>query len=616
MIRLFSYLTLAFSCIALNVNGFGQTSSQVYRDSLLNELSKSIKDTNQVNLLCLISRAFTNVNHESGILYGKRALDLAEILNWKLGIAKSCHVLGNNYLKKSDYGSSVNYYFRAMKLYEELQDKKSVASILFGLGHLYISQNDEVKALEYYNKVLKIYEQLDDVSRMATVYIEIGTVYTVLSNFKEALDYTFRGLSLARSVGNEDRIAGSIGNLGGIYLEKSDYAMALKYCKLALPMFIKQENRDGTAYHYGNIGRCYLSIAIDSNKQVLNELFDGNRIAALKKAEVYTDSAILIQKELGALINLGYFHLQLSEIQSLLGKDRSALANHVIYANLKDSIISFESSKRFSEVLMQNDFDKKELMAKLEQEKKDIAQRNIRNSIAAGLVGALIFLMVVYRQRNRIAKEKKRSEELLLNILPPEVAQELMTTGETAAKNFNLVTVLFTDFKNFTQMSEMLSAQELVDEINYCYSAFDNITTKHGIEKIKTIGDAYMCAGGLPVTNTTNAIDTVSAALDIRDFMLRLAEKRKSEGKLFFEIRIGCNTGSVIAGIVGIKKFAYDIWGDTVNIAARMESACEPGKVNISGSTYELVKDRFTCEPRGKIEAKNKGMIDMYFVEC
>jgi len=164
-------------------------------------------------------------------------------------------------------------------------------------------------------------------------------------------------------------------------------------------------------------------------------------------------------------------------------------------------------------------------------------------------------------------------------------------------------------------MSEKLSAQELVNEINHCYSAFDNIVTKYGIEKIKTIGDAYMCAGGLPVANKTNAFDTVSAAIEMRDFINSEKQKRIEKGLPFFEIRIGCNTGPVVAGIVGIKKFAYDIWGDSVNIAARTESSGEPGKVNISDRTYELVKDKFRCIHRGKIEAKNKGVIDMYFVE-
>ena len=141
------------------------------------------------------------------------------------------------------------------------------------------------------------------------------------------------------------------------------------------------------------------------------------------------------------------------------------------------------------------------------------------------------------------------------------------------------------------------------------------IITKHRIEKIKTIGDSYMCAGGIPVANKTNAEETVRAAIEIRDFMEAEKQKRIAANLPYFEIRIGCNTGPVVAGIVGIKKFAYDIWGDTVNIASRMESSGEAGKVNVSGTTYELVKNKFTCIHRGKIEATNKGVIDMYFVE-
>ena len=214
-----------------------------------------------------------------------------------------------------------------------------------------------------------------------------------------------------------------------------------------------------------------------------------------------------------------------------------------------------------------------------------------------------------------LQQEMNKSEQLLLNILPKEIAEELKATGTAKAVGFDLVTVMFTDFKNFTAMSELLNPQELVNEIDYCYRAFDNIITRHGIEKIKTIGDSYMCAGGLPRANSTHAFDTVKAALEIRDFMVAEKTKRQTAGKPFFEVRIGCNTGSIVAGIVGIKKFAYDIWGDTVNIASRMESSGEPGKVNISGSTFELIKDHFPCTYRGKIEAKNKGQIDMYFVK-
>ena len=214
-----------------------------------------------------------------------------------------------------------------------------------------------------------------------------------------------------------------------------------------------------------------------------------------------------------------------------------------------------------------------------------------------------------------IHKERSRSDELLLNILPFETATELKATGKVQARRYDSVTVMFTDFKNFTKMSERMSAEELVQEINHCYSEFDRIISNHTLEKIKTIGDSYMCAGGIPVENETHATDMVKAALEIQQFIKNYSLEKKQNEDAFFEIRIGIHTGPVVAGVVGIKKFAYDIWGDTVNTASRMESSSEPGKVNISGATYELVKNQFTCTHRGKIEARNKGEIDMYFVE-
>ena len=214
-----------------------------------------------------------------------------------------------------------------------------------------------------------------------------------------------------------------------------------------------------------------------------------------------------------------------------------------------------------------------------------------------------------------VEKEKQRSDNLLLNILPEEVAEELKAKGFAEAKQYDEVTVLFTDFKDFTRISEIMSPKELVEEIHSCFKAIDNIIGKYNIEKIKTIGDSYMCAGGLPIPNKTHAADIVSAGLEILQYIQTRIEEKNAIGKEAFHIRIGIHTGPVVAGIVGIKKFAYDIWGDTVNTASRMEANGEIEKVNISGTTYELIKEKFTCIYRGKILVRGKGELDMYFVE-
>jgi|JI10StandDraft_1071094.scaffolds.fasta_scaffold09741_12 adenylate cyclase len=312
-----------------------------------------------------------------------------------------------------------------------------------------------------------------------------------------------------------------------------------------------------------------------------------------------------------------------------MGDDASALLHFKTYKALEDSLLNLEKVKVLTEMQEKYESEKKanEILGlkadNLESELDKARVKRTRNiylfsglafvGVAAGL---LHNLRRTRRSRAAIQHEKEISEGLLHNILPEEVADEIRAKGFADVREFPTATVLFTDFKGFTLLSEKLSATELVAEIDHCFRAFDGIMERHGIEKIKTIGDAYMAAGGLPDPTKGSPLSVVMAALEMQQFMSAYKAERIAQGRLYFEMRLGVHTGPVIAGIVGVKKYAYDIWGDTVNTASRMESSGAVGQVNISASTHALVRDaallRFT--PRGLVEAKGKGPMEMFFV--
>ncbi len=214
-----------------------------------------------------------------------------------------------------------------------------------------------------------------------------------------------------------------------------------------------------------------------------------------------------------------------------------------------------------------------------------------------------------------VHRQNQEIETLLLNILPAETAEELRRTGRAHARHYDNVTVLFADIQAFTTVAERLTPAELVAELDACFSRFDELMDQFGLEKIKTIGDAYLCVGGLPHPSIHTPTDVVAAGLAMQAVMTELRTERQAAGRPWFDVRIGIHSGPVVAGVVGTKKFAYDIWGDTVNTAARLEQTGEAGRVNISATTYALVEAHFACTPRGRIQAKNKGELEMYFVD-
>ncbi len=610
-------------------------------DSLKNLIAKSAADSHRVDLLNSLSKNYFNDNPDTAIVIATSSKKLAEQLTYQTGLALALKNIGIGHYMQGEYKEAIINWQQAQEVYRLIGDKTGVANMLSNQGAVYFNQGDEAKSLELHLQSLKISEEINDTLRVLTSLINIGGVYSnKVATYKKAVDYFQRAYQLSVAINDDYSIGTAAGNLGEIYYKMGEDSTALVYLSKSAKAY---EGTEDMPYPLNNLGRVYtrqkeFNKAIGMHTQAFEISKKLDTRLDMAQALIGLAQAYFAKGDMQAAINAYNQSLDISlplngvaEIKDAyegLSKSYSTLndfANGYKYQNLllaiKDTIYNINTDKKLGTLQFGFDLEKKESQIQLLNKDKELQQRKlqrqklIRNGFIGGFAVVCLFATVFFKQRNRISKEKKRSDELLLNILPAETAEELKETGTAKAKSFDLVSVLFTDFKNFTQASEKLTPEELVAEINNCYSEFDRIIGRYGIEKIKTIGDSYMCAAGLPATNLTHPQDIVSAALDMAAFIEKNKQERIAKGQPYFELRLGVHSGPVVAGIVGIKKFAYDIWGDTVNTASRMESSGEVGKVNISGSTYELIKDEFDCSYRGKIQAKNKGEIDMYFVD-
>jgi adenylate cyclase len=310
---------------------------------------------------------------------------------------------------------------------------------------------------------------------------------------------------------------------------------------------------------------------------------------------------------------------ELSTIYEKLEEPKNSLFHFKEHIKYKDSVNNLTNVQKLADLRTDFELSKKQIELDLINQLKE-NQGLITKSIGVVLILVSVLTYALYR-RNRfisqtrkvLEKERQKSKDLLCNILPEETADELREKGSVKAKKYQSVTVLFSDFEGFTKYAEELPPEELIKTIDLYFSEFDQIMDKYNIEKIKTIGDSYMCASGLPIPNKDHAEQMILAAQEMLAHVERMKEVHAID-EARFNVRIGIHTGPIVAGVVGKRKFAYDIWGDTVNIASRMESACAPGKINLSIKTYELVKEKFNFESRGEIEIKNSAPIAMYYL--
>jgi class 3 adenylate cyclase len=509
-------------------------------------------------------------------------------------------------------------------------------------GNAEVLQGNFPVALETYFAGIGYANSVNDFSSLGKLYTSIAGIYTETGNFSNAMNYYNKAISTLRETDDRVSLAGTLLNAGDAYFYSGKYDSALIYNKEADRLFKDLNYAIGSAYTMGNTGMVYAALgdneqaetAINEAIDILMVLEDYYPISVyliyvadiylerndIQSAKNYVYRSLDLARQHGLKDQISQANLKLAEIYDLMDDPATAYSHYREHILYRDSVNNIEAVQKMADLRTDYEVSQKQIEIDLaDQRRKN--QRNI--SIATAIALFLILLMAIglYRRNTFIRKtkqiieeEKERSDALLLNILPEETALELKEKGKVKAKKYDSVTVLFTDFKGFTSYSEKLSPEALVETIDFYFSKFDAIIEKYGLEKIKTIGDAYMCVGGLHETEENHATRMVSAAMEIVSFV----EETKNDvaaSELTFDIRIGINTGPVVAGVVGTHKFAYDIWGDAVNVASRMESMSEPGKINISEDTFALIKDEFNCTYRGEIEAKNRGALKMYFVE-
>lgn len=598
------------------------------------------KDTASVNAMLEESKSLIGSDSAKAINIAQQAREVAHELNYAKGEALALKNVGMVFYMRGKYAETLDFWNQALEIFENIKDDVGISNMLNNIGAIYFNQGADEKALEYSLRSLQLAEKIDDTLRMISALINVGSIY---HNKKDpvALNYLLKVIPLVESTGDIDAYVVVTGDVGEIYFDKNDDLKALEYFQKSIKA---AGDKYSSAFAYNGIGKIDLKAgkflaALQNHNKALD--IAGKSDDKFQVVRALRGIADVYMKQHNISLAIDYYKQARDvaekmedvkvELKDLYHEMASAYAENKdfsnaflyksLYADTKDTLYNIETKKKLNQLQFDFELSKKEVEISLKEAGLK-SERQARIGVTIGLALILIIAFIIYRnylQKSRINKildkQKDQIESLLLNILPKEVASELQTSGQSKPRHFDEVSILFSDFKGFTSIADKLSPGVLVEDLNECFIAFDNIIEKYGLEKIKTIGDAYMCAGNLPSPNADHAYKIIRAAIEIQEFMEKHNAHRAQKGLQAWEIRIGLHIGPVVAGVVGKKKYAYDIWGSAVNIASRMESNGTPGRVNISAYMYEMIKDLFECTYRGKIHAKNLGDLDMYYVE-
>ncbi|MGH2647393.1 MAG: tetratricopeptide repeat protein, partial [Ginsengibacter sp.] len=557
-------LSLLALLIGLSVITYAQTTE----DSITGKKA----DTAAVTRLLQQSKDHFSDNPVEAINFANEAKDLAEKINFSEGKAFALKNIGMGYYFQGKYLEALQNWNESLEVFEKIKDETGEANLLNNIAAIYAQQGDDEKGLEYSLKSLKISEKLKDKLRILSALNTVGSIYyNKKATWNKALNYLLMALPYCEELGNNDALGTISENIGEIYFEKNDFTNAVSYFEKSIKAL---GNSPNSSFAYTGIGKVYLqqgdvATALSYNNKALAiaEKFNSkpNIVRALEGiANVYVmqkdyptalgyfSKANDIAEEIKAAPDLKDIYRDMANAYANISNYKKAFEYRTLYADIKDTLYNIETDKKLGSLQFEFDLEKKQSQINLLTKDKALTalelqrQKFAKNAFMVGLALAFMIALLVFRsylikkRTNKILDlQKAEIESLLLNILPAEVAKELQVKGYAEPKYYESVAVMFTDFKGFTLIADKMSPQDLLEELNVCFLAFDGIVDKHNLEKIKTIGDSYMCAGGIPTLNELHVENIVRASLEIRDFILNFNQKRTQAGLQPWDMRIG-----------------------------------------------------------------------------
>ena len=577
---------------------------------------KALKTFEELDLKLQLGKTLVNIGivylnqsqYDKSIENYEKALAIFEQLKEKERIASTLGNIGFIYRSQSDYAKALDYYQRSLSIFEKMGNKEGIATNLGNIGMIYDYQSDFIRALEYYNKAIKLKQELGDKTGEAALLSNIGLVYYFKSDYPHALEYLQKSVDIFDDIGNKYGVASILGNIGIIYQKQNEFSKALENYKEAVNIYEELGNKSSLASNLGNIGEFYYNISQDSVIVKIKEetnFISANKQVNLERSISYYNQAIKLLEEVGERDTRSRFLMGLSDAYKLIGDYAKSLESYKEYVSLKDSVFTEKSQSQIAnlEAIRENEIKDKEIEIK----DLEITQsQNERYAVIGGAIAVGFIAIIIFRQR-------QRSEKLLLNILPLKIAKRLKKKERLIADDIECASIVFVDLVGFTNYSKDRKASDVLQMLNDVFDRFDGLILKYGLEKIKTIGDGYMAAAGVPEPCDDHSVRATNFSLDIHIVLNEINAEMNTD----IHARVGIESGPIVAGVIGEMKFAYDLWGDSVNTASRMESTGTPGLVHISSNVKRELDSQthnFKFDELPPMEVKGKGEMVTYMV--